>query len=61
MRGGVSTRALVGARAEARAPFRLARLFFFGGLGGGAGVGLVVIAGRLVSALRGAQLLLKDH
>jgi hypothetical protein len=51
----------VGARAEARAPFRLARLFFFGGLGGGAGVGLVVIAGRLVSALRGAQLLLKDH
>ena len=55
MRGGVSTKALVGARVEARAPFRLARLFLFGGLGGGAGVGLIIIAGRLISALKGAR------
>lgn len=52
-KGGVSTRALVGARAEARAPFRLARLFIFGGLGAGAGLGLFIIASRLIAALKG--------
>jgi hypothetical protein len=52
-KGGVSTRALVGARAEARAPFRLARLFLFGGLGAGAAIGLFIITSRLVAALKG--------
>lgn len=56
-KGGVSTRALVGARAEAKAPFRLARLFIFGGLGAGAALGLVVITGRLIAALKGLILL----
>lgn len=54
-KGGVSNRALVGARAEAKAPFRLARLFTFGGLGAGAALGLAVIAGRLIAALKGVQ------
>ncbi|CAL8467582.1 g7120 [Coccomyxa elongata] len=54
-KGGVSTRALIGARAEARAPFRLARLFIFGGLGAGAALGLAVIAGRLIAALKGGE------
>ncbi len=55
-KGGVSTRALIGARAEARAPFRLARLFIFGGLGAGAALGLAVIAGRLIAALKGGSI-----
>lgn len=54
-KGGVSNRALVGARAEAKAPFRLARLFTFGGLGAGAALGLAVIVGRLIAALKGVQ------
>ena len=55
-KGGVSTRALIGARAEAKAPFRLARLFIFGGLGAGAALGLAVIAGRLIQALKGGYI-----
>ncbi|KAK9909916.1 hypothetical protein WJX75_009447 [Coccomyxa subellipsoidea] len=54
-KGGVSNRALVGARAEAKAPFRLARLFTFGGLGAGAALGLAVIVGRLIAALKGGE------
>lgn len=57
-KGGVSNRALIGARAEAKAPFRLARLFIFGGLGAGAALGLAVIAGRLIAALKGVDLFL---
>ena len=44
----------VSARTELRAPLRLARLFASGGLAAGAGLGLIIITGRLVSSLRGA-------
>jgi hypothetical protein len=52
--GGVSSRALVSARTELRAPLRLARLWASGGLAAGAGLGLLIITGRLISSLRGA-------
>lgn len=52
--GGVSSRSLVSARTELRAPLRLVRLWASGGLALGAGIGLVIITGRLISSLRGA-------
>ncbi len=52
--GGVSSRALVSARTELRAPLRLARLWASGGLAAGAGLGLLIITGRIISSLRGA-------
>lgn len=52
--GAVSLRTKVSARTELRAPLRLARLFASGGLAAGAGLGLIIITGRLLSSLRGA-------
>lgn len=52
-RGGVSGKAYANARAESKSPFRLVRLLTFGGLGAGAGIGLFIIIGRLIGALKG--------
>lgn len=38
-----------------QAPFRLARIILFGGLGVGAAIGLLVILGRLAAALKGGE------
>jgi hypothetical protein len=38
-----------------QAPFRLARIILFGGLGLGAAIGLLVILGRLASAVKGGE------
>jgi hypothetical protein len=38
-----------------QAPFRLARIIIFGGLGLGAAIGLLVILGRLASAFKGGE------
>jgi hypothetical protein len=54
-RGGVSAGTLVRARTEARAPFRLLRLFLAGGIGAGAALGLAIIGARLAAALRGGE------
>ncbi|KAK9816632.1 hypothetical protein WJX72_003075 [[Myrmecia] bisecta] len=55
VQGGLSTRALVGLRSEAKAPFRLTRLILTGGLLAGAGLGLFIITARLVAALKGGE------
>lgn len=54
-KGGVTTGAVVRARAEAKSPFRGLRLFLFGGLGAGAGLGLLIIVARVTQALRGGE------
>lgn len=44
-------------RSEAKAPFRLTRIIFLGGLAVGAALGLFIITGRLLAAVAGeAQL-----
>ena len=42
-------------RAEAKSPFRTFRLFAFGALGAGAGVGLLIILTRLTLAIKGGE------
>lgn len=42
-------------RSEAKAPFRLVRLIFLGGLLVGAVVGLLIITARLLQALQGGR------
>ena len=54
-KGGVTTGAVVRARAEAKSPFRGLRLFLFGGLGAGAGLGLLIIVSKVVQALQGGE------
>ena len=54
MRGGITDTTYTKLRAEAKAPFRLTRIIFVGGLVLGAGVGLLIITTRLVAALTGA-------
>ena len=54
-KGGVTTGAVVRARAEAKSPFRGLRLFLFGGLGAGAGLGLLIIISKVVQALKGGD------
>jgi len=55
VRGGLSREAKMSLRTEARAPFRLARTIIFGSLAAGAGLGLIVILGRLVASLKGGE------
>ncbi|WIA22086.1 hypothetical protein OEZ85_004429 [Tetradesmus obliquus] len=55
VKGGLTREQKVTLRAEAKAPFRLARIILFGGLGLGAAIGLLVILGRLASALKGGE------
>lgn len=54
LRGNISDKSLVQLRTEAKAPFRLIRLILASGLLFGAGVGLIIIATRLVQSLQGA-------
>lgn len=56
IRGATSSNSLVRLQGEARAPFRFARLILVGVLDAGAIVGLVIIASRLISALKGLAL-----
>lgn len=53
LQGALSSKNLVGVRAEQRSPFRLFRLILSGGLGTGALVGLLIILTRLSGALTG--------
>ncbi|KAK9867288.1 hypothetical protein WJX84_000351 [Apatococcus fuscideae] len=55
MQGGLSSRSVAGLRAEAKAPFRLARILTFGGLFAGASIGLVIISTRLFTAFVGSD------
>lgn len=55
VRGGLSREAKISLRTEARAPFRFARTVIFGSLAAGAGLGLIVILGRLAASLRGGE------
>eukprot|EP00775_Hariotina_reticulata_P014332 gene14332-58_t len=55
VKGGLSREQKVQLRTEAKAPFRLARIILFGGLGIGAAIGLVIIIGRLAAAIRGGE------
>lgn len=54
MTGALSSKNLVAVRAEQRSPFRLFRLILTGGLGAGALLGLLLIAARLLGALKGS-------
>lgn len=53
--GGITDESLVRLRSEAKAPFRLVRIFLFGGLAAGAGLGLLVTLARLASAVKGGE------
>jgi hypothetical protein len=53
VKGGMTREQKVSLRAEAKAPFRLARITLFGGLAAGAGLGLLIIIGRLVQSIKG--------
>lgn len=53
--GGITNNSYVKLRAEAKAPFRLPRIFLFSGLAAGAGLGLLIITARLVAATRGGE------
>lgn len=55
MRGGINDQQYVKLRSEAKAPFRLTRIIFLGGLAAGAALGLFIITGRLVAALQGGE------
>lgn len=53
--GGVTSDAYIKLRAEAKNPFRPARILIFGALAAGASLGLAIIATRLLAALRGGE------
>lgn len=53
--GGINEQQYVQLRSEAKAPFRLTRIIFVGGLAVGAALGLFIITGRLLAALQGRQ------
>ena len=46
---------MVNLRAEAQEPFRFFKLYLFGGLAAGAGLGLFIIGTRLVKAVPGGR------
>ena len=54
-RGGLSEEGYVRAREEIKAPFRLFRLFFLGGLTIGDTIGLFFSVAQLITALKGAR------
>lgn len=51
--GGINEQTYVRLRSEAKAPFRLTRIIFLGGLAVGAALGLFIITSRLLAALAG--------
>jgi hypothetical protein len=51
--GGINEQQLVQLRSEAKAPFRLTRIIFVGGLAVGAALGLFIITARLLAAVQG--------
>uniref|UniRef100_A0A061RBA2 Uncharacterized protein n=1 Tax=Tetraselmis sp. GSL018 TaxID=582737 RepID=A0A061RBA2_9CHLO len=53
--GGLSQEAYIKARQEARSPFMLVRTIALGGLSAGAALGLIIITGRLIAAIRGGE------
>jgi len=55
IKGGLSRESKIDLRTEARSPFRLARIILLGALGAGASIGLLIIACRLVAALKGGE------
>jgi tetratricopeptide (TPR) repeat protein len=55
VKGGRGASSMVNLRAEAQEPFRFIKLYLFGGLAAGAGLGLFIIGTRLVKALQGGE------
>lgn len=55
MTGYVTEKQMVQLRTESKAPFRLTRLFLFGGFLALSGLGLIFIGARLVLALKGGE------
>ena len=55
VKGGQDASAMVNLRAEAQEPFRFIKLYLFGGLAAGAGLGLFIIGTRLVKAMQGGE------
>ncbi|KAL4854848.1 Protein LOW PSII ACCUMULATION 1 [Chlorella vulgaris] len=55
LRGGINEQQLVQLRSEAKAPFRLTRIIFVGGLAVGAALGLFIITARLLAAVQGGE------
>lgn len=55
IKGGMTTEQRAELRSEAKAPFRFPRLVVFGALLAGAGLGLIIITTRLVSAIQGGE------
>lgn len=53
--GGISSNSYMKLRAEAKSPFRFTRIFLFGALDAGAGIGLFLITIRLIAALKGGE------
>lgn len=53
--GGISSNSYMKLRAEAKSPFRFTRIFLFGALDAGAGIGLFLITVRLIAALKGGE------
>ena len=55
VKGGRGASTMVNLRAEAQEPFRFLKLYLFGGLASGAGLGLFIIGTRLIKALQGGE------
>lgn len=55
VKGGQGRSTMVNLRAEAQEPFRFFKLYLFGGLAAGAGLGLFIIGTRLIKAMQGGE------
>lgn len=55
VKGGRGASTMVNLRAEAQEPFRFFKLYLFGGLAAGAGLGLFIIGTRLIKAVQGGE------